>query len=123
MHYLAFEHLNMIHSIICGTLILFFTWMLLHAFIYSKSKNRIIEGLETTSPTAPAPAPAPVPVNPAEVEFLKQQVASLQATAGKLNAAMIQNEAGVKNNTELVQKVVKSQSDTNAKLANMKSAQ
>jgi len=115
----------MIHSILCGTLILFFAWMLLHSFIYSKSKNRIIEGLETTSPTAPAPAPAPVPVpvNPAEIEFLKQQVASLQATAGKLNAAMIQNEAGVKNNEELVQKVVKSQSDTNAKLANMKSAQ
>jgi hypothetical protein len=110
----------MIHSIICGTLILFFAWMLLHALIYSKSKNRIIEGLETTSPTAPAPVN---PVNPAEVEFLKQQVASLQATAGKLNAAMIQNEAGVKNNEELVQKVVKSQSDTNAKLANMKSAQ
>ena len=115
----------MIHSIICGTLILFFAWILLHSFIYSKSKNRIIEGLETTSPTAPAPAPAPVPVpvNPAEIEFLKQQVASLQATAGKLNSAMIQNEAGVKNNAELVQKVVKSQSDTNAKLANMKSAQ
>lgn len=119
----------MIHSIMCGTLILFFAWILLHAFIYSKSKigfhHRIIEGLETTSPTTTPtnPVPVPVPVNPAEIEFLKQQVASLQTTAGKLNAAMIQNEAGIKNNTELVQKVMKSQSDTNAKLANMKSAQ
>lgn len=114
----------MIHSILCGTLILFFAWILLHSFIYSKSAfgfhHRIIEGLETTSTTAPV---VPVPANPAEIEFLKKQVASLETTAGKLNAAMIKNEAGVKNNTELVQKVVKSQSDANAKLANMKSAQ
>ena len=116
----------MIHSIMCGTLILFFAWILLHSFIYSKSKggfhHRIIEGLEP-SPTPTAAASAPVPVNPAEIEFLKKQVATLQATAVKLKEDMIQNEAGVKNNTDLVQKVMKSQNDTNAKMASMKSAQ
>lgn len=120
----------MIHYTMCGMLILFFAWMLLHALIYSKSKvgshYRIIEGLEPSpTPTAPTPtvAAAAAPANPAEIEFLKQQVTTLQATAAKLKTAMTQNEAGVKNNTELVQKVVKSQNDTQAKMANMKSAQ
>jgi len=36
---------------------------------------------------------------------------------------MTQNETGIKNNTALVQKVVKSQSDTQTKLASMKSSQ
>ena len=126
----------MIHYMMCGILILFFAWMLLHAFVYSKLKIgsiSIIEGLEpTATPTATAtptptaatatPAAAP-PVNPAEIEFLKQQVTALETTAAKLKTAMTDNEAGVKNNTELVQKVVKAQSDTNAKMASMKSAQ
>lgn len=99
-------------------LILFFAWLLLHALIYSKS-GYIIEGLEP-SPTPPATT---TPVNPAEVEFLKQQVATLEITAAKLNVAMTLNEAGVKNNTDLVQKVVKSQNDTQVKLASMKSTQ
>jgi hypothetical protein len=34
---------------------------------------------------------------------------------------MIANEKGVQQNTDLIQKVVQSQNDTNAKLANMKS--
>ena len=124
----------MIHYTMCGMLILFFAWMLLHALIYSKYKvgshYRIIEGLEPSpTPTAPTPTTpttptaAAAPANPAEIEFLKQQVTTLQATAAKLKTAMTQNEAGVKNNTELVQKVVKSQNDTQAKMANMKSAQ
>ena len=119
----------MIHYMMCGILILFFAWMLLHAFVYSKLKIgsiSIIEGLEpTATPTAtatPTPAAAP-PVNPAEIEFLKQQVTALETTAAKLKTAMTDNEAGVKNNTELVQKVVKAQSDTNAKMASTKSAQ
>jgi hypothetical protein len=36
---------------------------------------------------------------------------------------MLQNEAGIKNNTDMIQKVVQSQAATNAKLANMKKAQ
>ena len=120
----------MIHYTMCGMLMLFFAWMLLHALI-SKSKvgshYRIIEGLEPSPTPSPTPtataAAAAAPVNPAEIEFLKQQVTTLEATAAKLKTAMTQNEAGVKNNTELVQKVAKSQSDTQAKMANMKSAQ
>ena len=115
----------MFYSTICGMLILFFAWLLLHALIYSKS-GYIIEGLEPSPTPSATPAPAPAtttPVNPAEIEFLKQQVAALEITAAKLNAAMTLNEAGVKNNTDLVQKVVKSQNDTQVKLASMKSAQ
>jgi len=128
----------MIHYMMCGILILFFAWMLLHAFVYSKLKMgsiSIIEGLEPTAtatatatatptPTAATATPAAAPpVNPAEIEFLKQQVTALETTAAKLKTAMTDNEAGVKNNTELVQKVVKAQSDTNAKMASTKSAQ
>ena len=122
----------MIHSIICGMLILFFAWMLLYSLIYSKSKFgfgshcRIIEGLEPSAPAAPAAAAAAAPeapANPADIAFLKQQIATLETTATKLNTAMTNNEIGVKNNTELIQKVVKSQNDTQTKLASMKSAQ
>ena len=106
-------------------LILFFAWLLIHALIYSNYKfgYRIIEGLEPSPTPTPTATAAATPVNPAEIEFLKQQVATLEITAAKLNAAMTQNEAGVKNNTDLVQKVVKSQNDTQVKLASMKSAQ
>jgi hypothetical protein len=109
----------MVYLTICGMLILFFAWLLLHALIYSKSGYRIIEGLEPS----PTPSATTTPINPADIEFLKQQVATLETTAAKLNATMTQNETGVKNNTALVQKVVKSQSDTQTKLASMKSAQ
>ena len=128
--------LAMFHYMMCGILILFFAWMLLHALVYSKLKMgsiSIIEGLEptatatataTATPTAATATPAAAPpVNPAEIEFLKQQVTALETTAAKLKTAMTDNEAGVKNNTELVQKVVKAQSDTNAKMASTKSAQ
>ena len=128
--------LAMFHYMMCGILILFFAWMLLHAFVYSKLKMgsiSIIEGLEptatatataTATPTAATATPAAAPpVNPSEIEFLKQQVTALETTAAKLKTAMTDNEAGVKNNTELVQKVVKAQSDTNAKMASTKSAQ
>ena len=115
----------MVYSMICGILILFFAWILMHALIYSKSDYRIIEGLEP-SPTpnaTPTATAAAIPANPADIEFLKQQVATLETTAAKLNATMTQNETGIKNNTALVQKVVKSQSDTQTKLASMKSSQ
>jgi hypothetical protein len=151
---------------LCGILILFFAWLLIHAFIYSKSESqyRIIEGLdpsgELRSPTPSSPATAAAPAtaatapatatatageqrqgttlqaqgakppsqtqideNTAEIAILKGQIASLNDTATQLNANMIQNEAGVKNNTGLIQKVVKSQNDMQTKLANMKSSQ
>jgi hypothetical protein len=113
----------MFYLMICGMLILFFAWLLLHALIYSKSGYRIIEGLEPSPTPTPSATAAAIPVNPAEIEFLKQQIATLEVTAAKLNATMTQNETGVKNNTDLVQKVVKSQSDTQTKLASMKSSQ
>ena len=136
---------------LCGILILFFAWLLIHAFIYSKSESqyRIIEGLDpsasnpapntgaTTGPATTAPATtgpattAPstttiqtqIDENTAEIAILKTQIASLNATATQLNASMIQNEAGIKNNTALIQKVVQSQNSMQIKLANMKSAQ
>jgi hypothetical protein len=133
--------------ILCGILILFFAWLLIHAFIYSKSNSqyRIIEGLDpsaspTTAPTAPtAPTTAPttatlsagtltpsqtqIDENTAEIAILKTQIASLINTATQLNSATLQNEVGIKNNVDGIQKVVKSQADMQTKLANMKSAQ
>jgi hypothetical protein len=124
-------------------LILFFAWVLLHALIYSKSHGRVIEGLEgngatatvpdATTATAPdattATASAPpakatqaqIDENTAEIAILKTQLINLINTSTQLNAAMIANEKGVQQNTDLIQKVVQSQNDTNAKLANMKS--
>jgi hypothetical protein len=118
--------------ILCGILILFFAWLLMHAFIYSKSKSqyRIIEGLDpSASPTAPTAAAAPVTPqtqideNTAQIAILKNQIASLINTATQLNVTTLQNEVGIKNNVDGIQKVVKSQTDMQTKLANMKSAQ
>ena len=119
--------------ILCGILILFFAWLLIHAFIYSKSNSqyRIIEGLDpSASPTATAPAQGGLPPsqsqideNTAEIAILKTQIASLINTATQLNVATLQNEVGIKNNVDGIQKVVKSQTDMQTKLANMKKAQ
>ena len=126
---------------LCGILILFFAWLLIHAFIYSKSKSqyRIIEGLDpsaspttapTTAPTTPVgsegaltPSQTQIDENTAQIAILKTQIASLINTATQLNAATLQNEVGIKNNVDGIQKVVKSQADMQTKLANMKSAQ
>ena len=131
----------MLHSTLCGILIVFFSWLLLHALIYSKSEEgRIIEGLESSPPPPPPtvePTAAPtatstttatpnqvqIDENTAQIAVLKQQVASLMTTANQLNTMMTQNEAGIANNTSLIQKVMQSQNDTNAKLASMKKAQ
>jgi len=140
----------MFHSILCGILIVFFAWVLLHALMYSKSgEGRIIEGLEpsppptattaattavTTAATTATTATTPVgsdstsmqvqmDENTAQIAILKKQIASLIATSVQLNETMLQNEAGIKNNTALIQKVVQSQNDTNSKLAGMKRAQ
>ena len=131
----------MLHSTLCGILIVFFSWLLLHALIYSKSdEGRIIEGLESPSSTAaPTAAPTTAPTtapstssvpsqvqideNTAQIAVLKDQIASLMTTATQLKTTMAQNEAGIKNNTSLIQKVMQSQNDTNAKLSSMKKAQ
>ena len=75
-----------------------------------------------SAPSAPS-APASCSENAAEISFLKTQIASLISTANQLNATTIQNETGIKNNTDMIQKVVQSQNDTNTKLANMKKSQ
>jgi hypothetical protein len=137
----------MIHSILCGILIAFFAWLLLHALMYSKSgEGRIIEGLEPSPPPTATPTPTPTATatatpttaavvsdstsmqvqmdeNTAQLAILKNQIASLIATSVQLNETMLQNEDGIKNNTALIQKVVQSQNDTNSKLASMKRAQ
>ena len=127
--------------ILCGILILFFAWLLIHAFIYSKSNSqyRIIEGLDpsaspTTAPTTEpttepttttegTPSQSQIDENTAQIVILKTQIASLINTSTQLNATMLQNEVGIKNNVDGIQKVVKSQADMQTKLANMKSAQ
>jgi hypothetical protein len=121
----------MIHATLCGLLTVFFSWLLLHALIYSKSdEGRIIEGLEPAVPTAaPTAVPTGTPIkgstdeNTAQLAILKKQIASLVATATQLNTDTLKNETGIKNNTEMIQKVIQSQTAANAKLAGMKKAQ
>ena len=118
----------MIHATLCGLLTVFFAWLLLHALIYSKSDGgRIIEGLEPTAAPTAAPTGTPIQVstdeNTAQLAILKKQIASLVATATQLNTDPLKNETGIKNNTEMIQKVIQSQTAANAKLAGMKKAQ
>ena len=113
----------MIHSILCGILIAFFAWLLLHALMYSKSgEGRIIEGLEPSPPPTATPTPTATATptttpttaavvsdstsmqvqmdeNTAQLAILKNQIASLIATSVQLNETMLQNEDGIKNNT------------------------
>lgn len=115
-------------------LILFFAWVLLHhALIYSKSVGHVIEGLEgngatattattaTASPAPPTQSQTQIDENAAQIAILKSQILNLTNISNQLNAAMAANEKGVQQNTDLIQKVVQSQNDTNTKLANMKS--
>lgn len=128
--------------ILCGILILFFSWLLLHALMYSKSNSgiKIIEGLETSPPNTPAPTPTPtsgptpgptqnkspsqaqIDENTAEIAILKTQIANLMQTAQQLKVTMLQNEVGIQNNTSAIQKVVQAQNDVQSKLSNMKSS-
>ena len=121
--------MNMFHFMLCVGLILFFAWLLLHYFLYSKYNN-IIEGLDPAATPAPTPTAAAaasgqaqIDENTAQIAILKKQIASLIDTATQLTATMKQNETGIKNNTALIQKVMQSQTDSNAKLASMKKAQ
>ena len=118
----------MIHATLCGLLTVFFSWLLLHALIYSKSdEGRIIEGLEPTAVPTATPTGTPIKgstdENTAQLAILKKQIASLVATATQLNTDTLKNETGIKNNTEMIQKVIQSQTAANAKLAGMKKAQ
>ena len=115
-----------LHSAIHGFFILFFAWLLMHSLIYSKSS--VIEGLEpaptsTTAavPTTTTPSQVQIDENAAEIAILKGQIATLMQTAQTLKVQLLQNEAGVQNNTNSIQKVVQSQTDMQNKLANAKS--
>jgi flagellar motility protein MotE (MotC chaperone) len=83
----------------------------------------------TTAPTTTATATtAPLSQvqmdeNTAEIAVLKGQIATLMQTAQTLKAQMLQNETGIQNNTQSIQKVVQSQTDMNNKLAASKSKQ
>ena len=59
--------------------------------------------------------------NPADIAFLKGQIATLMQTAQTLKVQMLQNETGIQNNTKSIQQVVQSQTDTTNKLAASKS--
>jgi uncharacterized protein (DUF2252 family) len=61
--------------------------------------------------------------NTAEIAVLKGQIATLMQTAQTLKAQMLQNEIGIQNNTQSIQKVVQSQTDMNNKLAASKGKQ
>lgn len=108
--------------ILCSILILFFSWLLLDALFYSKSRNVIIEGLDPSASSEQS-TQAQIDENTAQIAILKTQIASLIATATQLNTLMAQNETGIKNNVDMIQKVVQSQNDTAAKLSNMKKNQ
>jgi hypothetical protein len=125
-----------LHSVIHWFFILFFAGLMLHALMHSKST--VVEGLDpTAAPAAPAASAAPaapaekavapsqvqVDENTAEIAILKGQIATLMQTAQTLKTQMLQNEVGIQNNTNNIQKVVQSQTDMQTKLANAKSRQ
>lgn len=108
-------HLN---TVMCGLLILFFSWMLAHhAFVvpHSKSKSNSDSWVEGFVPKQAEAAAAE-----SEVPELKKQLATLAQTAQQLRTQMISNEAGIQQNTANLQEIIKSQNDTNAKMAEMK---
>jgi hypothetical protein len=78
----------------------------------------------TTAPTAAATtSQEQMDENTAEIAVLKGQIATLMQTAQTLKAQMLQNETGIQNNTQSIQKVVQSQTDMNNKLAASKGKQ
>jgi len=105
------------NTVMCGFLILFFSWMLAHhAFVpHSKSKSNSdtwVEGFVSKQAHAAAAE--------SEVPELKKQLATLAQTAQQLRTQMISNEAGIQTNTANLQEIIKSQNDANAKLTSMK---
>lgn len=105
------------NTVMCGLLILFFSWMLAHhAFVpHSKSKSNSDTWVEGFVPNQ-----AHAAATESEVSELKKQLATLAQTAQQLRTQMIKNEAGIQQNTANLQEIIKSQNDTNAKLTSMK---
>jgi hypothetical protein len=111
-------HLN---TVMCGFLILFFSWMLAHHALKSKFNSKSnsdtwVEGFVPKQAEAAAEAAAAE----SEVPELKKQLATLAQTAQQLRTQMISNEAGIQTNTANLQEIIKSQNDANAKLTSMK---
>jgi hypothetical protein len=101
------------NTVMCGFLILFFSWMLAHHALKSKSNSDTwIEGF--------VPNQAHAAAAESEVPELKKQIATLAQTAQQLRTQMIKNEAGIQQNTTNLQEIIKSQNETNAKMAEMK---
>jgi hypothetical protein len=75
----------------------------------------------TTTPTTSTPTQVQIDENTAEIAILKGQIATLMQTAQTLKVQLLQNEIGVQNNTNSIQKVVQSQTDMRNKLSNAKS--
>ena len=102
------------NTVMCGLLILFFSWMLAHhAFVpHSKSKSNSDTWVEGFVPKQAEAAAA-------ESE-LKKQLETLAQTAQQLRTQMISNEAGIQKNTANLQEIIKSQNENNAKMAEMK---
>jgi hypothetical protein len=105
------------NTVMCGLLILFFSWMLAHhAFVpHSNSKSNSDTWVEGFVPKQAEAAAAE-----SEVPELKKQLATLAQTAQQLRTQMISNEAGIQTNTANIQEIIKSQNETNAKMAEMK---
>ena len=105
------------NTVMCGLLILFFSWMLAHhAFVpHSNSKSNSDTWVEGFVPKQAHAAAAE-----SEVPELKKQLATLAQTAQQLRTQMISNEAGIQKNTANLQEIIKSQNETNAKMAEMK---
>jgi septal ring factor EnvC (AmiA/AmiB activator) len=100
------------NTVMCGLLILFFSWMLAHHALKSKSKSNSDTWVEGFVPKQAEAAAA-------ESE-LKKQLETLAQTAQQLRTQMISNEAGIQKNTANLQEIIKSQNETNAKMAEMK---
>jgi len=110
-----------VNTAMCGLLILFFSWMLAHhAFVpHSKSKSNSDTWVEGFVPKQ-AEAAAAAAAAESEVPELKKQLATLAQTAQQLRTQMISNEASIQTNTANLQEIIKSQNETNAKMAEMK---
>ena len=103
-----------VNTAMCGLLILFFSWMLAHhAFVpHSKSKSNSDTWVEGFVPNQADQSEV--------VSELKKQIETLAQTAQQLRIQMISNEAGIQTNTANILEIIKSQNDTNAKMAEMK---
>ncbi len=104
-----------IHYATCMFLIMFFAWLLLHAAMHHSKSTSLIEGLD------PSAAPSSA-ANPSDIAFIKDQITTLAKTAQTLKTQMIKNEKDIQDNTTNIEKVAQAQTETTAKMAEMKSA-